>query len=177
MKQLPLFFSACMIITFSACSSKKSKTTEEQKKSVDVPTEAPKMARTANHIKIPNSSLYIIPPAGFAANETTGTITTEEGHPDMLVMKFTNDISAGKIISDQKALADKEYPGSWKEDEIKAGGHLAKIYHIKSRFGTQYYFSFADGHSDEMIIVNYDENDMATAKQLYEALKTVVVEK
>lgn len=164
---------ACLFCTsfISSCYDGKAKTQPEKQDPLTI-TDI-----TERHVKIPNSNLYIIPPPGFSANELTGTITTEEGHPDILVMKIISGTTSEKIILDQKALADKEFPGSWKEDDITADGHTAKVYHIKSRFGTQYYFSFTDGHTDEMIIVNYDENDMATAKKLYEALKTVVTEK
>ena len=37
--------------------------------------------------------------------------------------------------------------------------------------------AFTDGYTDEMIIANYEEKDAATAKAMYEALKTVVVKK
>ena len=171
---LPVLFFAILL---AACSGNSTKQATDTGKEKTETTQGENPSKTVNHIKIPNSSLYIIPPSGFTANEMTGTITTEEGHPDILVMKIISGTTSDKIIADQKALADKEFPGSWKEDDKTTDGHTAKVYHIKSRFGTQYYFSFTDGHSDEMIIINYDENDMATSKQLYEALKTVVVEK
>ena len=35
--------------------------------------------------------------------------------------------------------------------------------------------SFTDGYTDEMIIANFVESEAATGKEMYEALKTVVV--
>jgi hypothetical protein len=41
----------------------------------------------------------------------------------------------------------------------------------------QYYFAFTDGYTDEMIIANYEEKNAATGKEMYVAMKTVVVKK
>lgn len=159
---------------FTSCSGNRNKTAAEA--GTETPT-APKSAKTANHILVPNSHLYIIPPPGFAANEMTGTITTEEGHPDILVMKIISGTTPEIVLGQLKEEADKRSPGSWKEEELLVGGHKAKIYHSNGMAGPQYYLAFTDGYTDEMIVVNYDDGDPATGKQLYDALQTVVAEK
>ena len=165
-----------VLILFTSCSSDKNKSTDKQEKPGNTSTVTAKAAKTSAHIRVPNSHLYIIPPSGFAANELTGTITTEEGHPDILVMKIISGSTPEKLIGDLKTQADKDYPGSWKEENVSISGHQAKIYHSKGMAGAQYFLAFTDGYTDEMIIVNYDESDIATSKQLYEALKTVIFE-
>ena len=173
--QQRLFF-AVLLFTFffTACSANRNKTVPDA--GTETPT-TPKSAKTAKHILVPNSHLYIIPPPGFAANEMTGTITTEEGHPDILVMKIISGTTAETVLGQLKVEADKSFPGSWKEEELLISGHKAKIYRSKGMAGSQYYLAFNDGYTDEMIVVNYDDKDPATSKQLYEALQTVVAEK
>lgn len=162
--------------TLFSCGQKKSSEAKVENK--EEKSNAPVSSKiTAKHIKIPNSNLYIIPPPGFAANATTGTITTGQQHADILIMKIIAGTTPEKIFSELKAQADKDYPGSWKQNSISVDGHMATIYQLKNIAGGQYYFTFNDGHTDEMIIANFEESEPATGRQIYEALRTVVVEK
>jgi hypothetical protein len=165
----------CTLI-ISSCSNNKTKVQPQEQKETATKNENAS-AKTPRHIRVPNSSLYIILPPGFAASEISGTITTEEGHPDFMVMKIISGTTPEKFFSEIKEQADKNFPRSWKEEKVLVSGHKAKIYQAKTLAGSQYYLAFTDGYTDEMIIANYDESDIATGKQVYEALKTVVVEK
>ena len=128
-------------------------------------------------MQIPNSHLYIIPPAGFAVNEIAGSIGKGEEYANFGVMKIISGYTPEKYFSELKIEADKNFPGSWKQDDIIADGHKATIYQYKTAAFTQYYLAFTDGYTDEMIIANFEESEANTGKEMYEAMKTVVVEK
>ena len=165
-------------ITLTAgCSSKNGRSKTENPINNESPTATQKSTKTASHVKIPNSNFYIIPPPGFAANATTGTITNGDGHPDILVMNIISGSTNEKFISELKAQVNKDSPDSWNEEKITLSGHEAIVYKAKTLAGQQYYLVFNDGYTSEMIVVNYDESDKAISNQLYEALKTVVIEK
>ena len=168
----------CFGITFIifSCSGNKTKTQREEKKETtrDKPVGS---VITDKHVKIPNSSLYIIPPAGFAVDELSGTLAQTNGTAHYMQMQILAGYTKEKLFSEFKSEADKNFPGSWKEEAVSIAGHNATIYHNKTAAYSQYYMAFADGYTDEMIIANYEESEAATGKEMYEALKTVVVKK
>ena len=135
------------------------------------------VTKTDRHVKIPNSSLYIIPPAGFAVEETSATLTETDGTAYYMQMQILSGETKQSLFAKFKSEADKNFPGSWKEEAITVNGHTATIYHSKNTAFNQYYLAFTDGYTDEMIIANYEEKNSATGKSMYEAMKTVVVEK
>jgi len=133
--------------------------------------------KTANHIQIPNSQLYIIPPVGFAADELSGTLAQTEGTAHFMQMQILSGYTPASFFAMMKAEADKTFPGSWKEEAVTVNGHTAIIYHSKTAAFMQYYFAFTDGYTDGMIIANYEEKHAATGTAMKEAMKTVVAEK
>jgi hypothetical protein len=177
MKAIVIFYLLFFTVFFTACSSGNSNQPTDVGEKNTATVEVQKSVKTSKHIKIPNSNLYIIPPSGFAASEISGTITNEEGHPSVLVMKIVVGTTLATFFEQLKTQSDKDFPGSWKEEDVLIGEHKSKIYQAKTAAGSQYYLAFTDGYTDEMIIVNYDEKDIATSKLLFEALKTAVVEK
>lgn len=180
--QKPIYLIAlpfiCFGITFiiSSCSGNKTNTQREEKKETtrDKPVGS---VITDKHVKIPNSSLYIIPPAGFAVDELSGTLAQTNGTAHYMQMQILAGYTKEKLFSEFKSEADKNFHGSWKEEAVSIAGHNATIYHNKTAAYSQYYMAFTDGYTDEMIIANYEESEAATGKEMYEALKTVVVKK
>ena len=132
---------------------------------------------TDKHVKIPNSHLYIIPPAGFVVNEVASKLGKGEDYAHFGMMKIFSGYTPEKYFTELKAQADKDFPGSWKQEDIIADGHKATIYLYKNAGVLQHYLAFTDGYTDEMIIANFIESEAATGKAMYEALKTVVKEK
>ena len=171
---LILYISCALFI--SSCSDSKTKAQPEEQKEKGTEKQATSII-TEKHVKIPNSSLYIIPPAGFAADETSGTLAQTEGTAHYMQMQIFSGETQESLFAKFKSEADKNFPGSWKEEPITINGHAATICHCKSAGYSQYFMAFTDGYTDEMIIANYEEKDAATAKAMYEALKTVVVKK
>ncbi len=162
-----------IIIGFSCSDSKtKGQPQTEEKTTATVAT-----AKTDKHVKVPNSHLYIIPPSGFAADELTGTLAQTEGTAHYMQMQILSGYTPNSLFATMKAEADKNFPGSWREETITVGGHTATMYHSKNAGYMQFYFAFTDGYTDEMIIANYEEKEAATGKAMYEAMKTVVVGK
>lgn len=160
----------------SSCSGNKTKAQPgEQKETVSVQSAVSE--KTDRHVKIPNSHLYIIPPAGFSVDELSGTLAQTDGTAHFMQMQILSGYTKEKLFSEFKSEADKNFPGSWKEEPVTVNGHTATIYHSKTAAYMQYYFAFTDGYTDGMIIANYEEKDAATAKAMYEALKTVVATK
>ena len=133
--------------------------------------------KTAAHVQIPNSHLYIIPPAGFSVSETAGTLGKGEEYAHFIMMNILSGATPEKFFAELKTEADKNFPGSWKQENIIADGHKATLYQYKTAGVMQHYLAFTDGYTDEMIIANFEESEAATGKQMYEAMKTVVVEK
>jgi hypothetical protein len=166
---------SCIII-ISSCSDSKTKPQPQEQK--ETATEKPVAALvTDRHVKIPNSQLYIIPPAGFVVNEAMGNIGRGEEYAHFGVMKIISGTTPEKYFSELKAQADKDFPGSWKQEDIIADGHKATMYQYKNAGVLQHYLAFTDGYSDEMIMANFVESEAATGKEMYEAMKTVVVGK
>ena len=168
----------CFGITFIifSCSGNKTKTQREEKKET-TPEKPAASILTDKHVKIPNSSLYIIPPAGFAVDDLSGTLAQTNGTAHYMQMQILSGETQHSLFAKFKSEADKSFPGSWKEEAVSIAGHNATIYHNKTAAYSQYYMAFADGYTDEMIIANYEESEAATGKEMYEALKTVVVKK
>ena len=160
----------------SSCSDSKTKTQTEGEKETAIEKPAASVI-TDKHVKIPNSSLYIIPPAGFAADALTGTLAQTEGTAHYMQMQILSGETQQSLFAKFKSEADKNFPGSWKEEPITVNGHAATICRCKTAGYSQYFMAFTDGYTDEMIIANYEEKDMTTAIAMYEALKTVVVKK
>jgi hypothetical protein len=127
---------------------------------------------TDKHVQIPNSPLYIIPPAGFTVNTTTMQLAKE--YANFMRMKILSGYTPETFFGGLKSEADKNFPGSWKEENFIADGHKAVIYQYNTGAVMQYYLAFTDGTTDEMIIVNHESEDAATGKAMYDALKTVV---
>lgn len=163
---------SCTLI-ISSCSDSKTKAPQEGEKETAV--EKPETAViTEKHVKIPNSRLYIIPPAGFAIDNLSGTLAEANGTAHYMQMQIVSGETQQSLFAKFKSEADKNFPGSWKEESVTINGHTATIYHAKTAAYSQYFLAFTDGYSEEMIIANYEEKDMATAT-MYEAFKTVVV--
>ena len=165
------------IIDLLSCSNSKTKA-EPQEQNETTPEKPATSVITDKHVKIPKSHLYIIPPAGFSANETLGTMGRgEEVYAHFIQMKIISGTTPEKFFSELKVQADKDYPGSWKQEDIIADGHKATLYQYKNAGVLQHYLAFTDGHTDEMIVANFVESEAAIGKEMYEAMKTVVVEK
>lgn len=159
------------IAALLSCSN--NKTTKEEPAAKEPAAASPSSGTlTDKHVQIPNSPLYIIPPAGFAINTTTMQLAKD--YPNFMRMKILSGYTPETFFGSLKAEADKKYPGSWKEDAIIADGHKAVIYHYTMGAIVQYYFAYTDGTTDEMIIATFEDTDAATGKAMYEALKTVV---
>lgn len=92
-------------------------------------------------------------------------------------MQMFGDYTPQKYFDELKVQADKDFPGSWKEEKLTVDGHAASIYTYKTSAVIQYYLAFTDGYTDEMIIASFEETEMETGKEMYEALKTVIAEK
>jgi hypothetical protein len=135
------------------------------------------VTKTDRHVKIPNSHLYIIPPAGFMVNENMGKLGKGENYAHFGMLKIFSGTTPEKYFSELKAQEDKDFPGSWKQEDIIADGHKATLYQYKNAAVFQHYLAFKDGYTDEMIIANFEESEAVTGMEMYEALKTVVVEK
>jgi hypothetical protein len=171
---LTICISCTLIIT--SCSDNKTKAPPEGKKEKAVEKPAASVL-TDKHVKIPNSSLYIIPPAGFAADALTGTLAQTEGTAHYMQMQIISGETQQSLFAKFKSEADKNFPGSWKEEPITVNGHAATICRCKTAGYSQYFMAFTDGYTNEMIIANYEEKEAATATAMYDALKTVVVKK
>ena len=92
-------------------------------------------------------------------------------------MKIISGYTPEKLFGELKAQSDKDFPGYWKQEDIIADGHKASLYQYKTAGFLQHYLVFTDGHSDEMVVANFEESEAATGKQMYEAMKTVIVKK
>lgn len=163
-----------VIFATASCSSSDSQKKVEGNET-NTKSEVVASAKTTKHIKIPGSSLYIIPPAGFIDNKTTGQLTKE--YSNFMRMQMFGDYTPQKYFDELKVQADKDFPGSWKEEKLTVDGHAASIYTYKTSAVIQYYLAFTDGYTDEMIIASFEETEMETGKEMYEALKTVIAEK
>ena len=176
MKHLIPFLILSVFLFTASCSQNDIKKEGKAGKTESKPT----VVKTVAHIQIPNSNLYIIPPAGFIENEVAGQL--QKDTPDgiihsFMVMKIISGYTWKKYFAELKADSEKNFPGFWKEEQLNVNGHIATLYQYKNFGLTQHYLYFPDGYSDEMIVANYDENDTATANEMYRVLKTVFVEK
>lgn len=134
-----------------------------------------KSSKTADHVQIPGSQLYIIPPAGFTEDKITTQLV--KGYANFEMVKIIVGYTTEKYLAELKVVADKKFPGTWKQDDIIADGHKAIICQYKQPGAMQYYLAFTDGYTDDMLLANFEDNDAATGKEIYAAMKTVIVEK
>lgn len=168
---LPLF------LFVAGCSSGDEK--KSDKKESEKPAEAGKI--TANHIKLPYSNMYIVPPAGFALDTMLHMLQkySDNGYSaNFTPMQLFMGKTAASMISELKTESEKKTPGAWTEEEVTVSGHPAKIcsYGVLGSV-KQYYLYFTDGSTNDMLVANYDSKNGATGKQMFNAMKTVVIEK
>jgi len=163
-----------LIISIFSCSESKTKApppTGETSKANSAST------KTDKHVLVPNSHLYIIPPAGFMVSEPSGTVAKTGGYAHLLMMKIISGYTPAVFFSELKAEAEKSTNGTWQEENLLVDGHKATLY-LSGRGGIyQRYLVFNDGHTDEMLVANYEESEAAEGIEMYEAMKTVVVKK
>jgi hypothetical protein len=173
-----LILSICLACTLfiSSCSDNKRKTAPSAQKETAIEKPASSVI-TDKHVKIPNSQLYLIPPTGFTVDDLSGTVAQKNGTAHFMQMQILSGYTQKSFFETMKTEAEKNFPGSWKEEPITVNGHAATICRCKTAGYSQYFMAFTDGYTDEMIIANYEEKDMTTAIAMYEALKTVVVKK
>lgn len=157
----------------SSCTDGKAKAQPEEQKKI-ANEKQDNSTITDQHVKIPNSNLYIIPPAGFVIDEASGTLGDADGTAYFMQMRILSGTISEKLLADFKSEADKNFPGSWKEEAVIVNGHKANIYSLKNTAYNQYILVFTDSYSDEMVIGNYEENGTSNGKEMYEALKTVI---
>lgn len=172
-----LIITGLSFLLLSGCKEKATNKTTTDIQETAEPKVTQTVTKTDRHVKIPNSHLYIIPPAGFAVNEAIGNIGKGEDYAHFMQMQIISGYTPEKYFSELKAQADKDFPGSWKQEDIIADGHKATLYQYKNAAVFQHYLAFTDGYTDEMIIANFEESEAATGKEMYEAMKTVIVEK
>lgn len=133
----------------------------------------PALAKSAAHVQVPGSHLYLIPPTGFSSNSTT--MQLEKEGATIMMMQFFAGKTPASFFAELKAQSEKDYPGYWKEETINAGGHTASLYRYKAFGLAQHYLHFTDGSTDQMLVARFDENDSATAAALYKALQTTLI--
>ncbi len=174
-----LLFSSLVLamLMLTACGGKSDKPKDETENTdkEKAETGAEKGNKTAQHVKVPETNLYIIPPAGFAVDTLTQQLSN--GYPNFMRMRFLSGYTIDNFFSGLKKQAEIDFPGSWKEDKFTVQGHEAIIFTYKNAAVIQYYLVFPDHFSEDMILATHEEKDMATGKDMYAALKTVVVEK
>jgi hypothetical protein len=165
------------LIAAVACSGNDS--TIVEKESATNKKLSPPAIRTAGHMKVPGSNLFIVPPAGFETNTTTYQLVKNDDKyiysANFIIMFGT--INLADYFASIKKDSEAKFPGVWKEEALDLGGHNAKICRFQAQEGIkgcQIYFT--DGSSEKMIIGFYDEKDAITGDEMYEALKTVVIE-
>lgn len=157
-----------------SCSGNKSKDQSAGSKEVSI-AEPVADPISKEHVNIPNSHLYIIPPAGFVINEAAGTLGTADGYAHFMMMNILSGYTPEKYFNELKTQADKDFPGSWKEESITINGHPAFLCIYKTAAFNQIYLAFTDGSASEMVIGNFEDAEAVTGKAMYEAMKTVVV--
>lgn len=166
---------SCTILIIS-CSGNNTKAQPQTQKEM-VAGNTPSNVITKLHIKVPNSHFYIIPPKEFSVNKISGTVVKANGYAHFLVMKIISGPTRQALLSELKADCDKNHPGAWQQEDAIIDGHKATIYQYKMGAIYQRYLMFTDGHTNEMLLANYEESEAADGNDMFEALKTVVVMK
>ena len=178
MKQFYQVFYGLFVLLLSACSNEPGK--NESQIVGDNKTQ-PVGDITDNHVRVPNSNLYIIPPAGFVAETSSGTIrkhSEDDYSANFLVMKFLSGYTNEKYLAELKTESEKKYPGVWKEEKVEINGHAATICkHKTMEMVTGYHVYFTDGYTDETLAAFYDDKDEQTGNEMNKALKTLVAKK
>jgi hypothetical protein len=165
----------CTILILS-CSGNNTKAQQQTQKET-VAGNTPSNIITKLHLKVPNSHFYIIPPKDFSVNKISGTIVKANGYAHFIVLKIISGRTRQALLSELKADCNRRHPGAWQQNEAIIDGHKAITYLYKMGKIYQRYLLFTDGHTNEMLIANYEESEAADGNDMFEALKTVVVMK
>lgn len=121
---LTLYISCTLII--SSCSDSKTKAQPEEQKEKGTEKQATSII-TEKHVKIPNSSLYIIPPAGFAADETSGTLAQTEGTAHYMQMQIFSGETQESLFAKFKSEAEKQSDGNNKTESKADTARMASF--------------------------------------------------
>lgn len=162
---------ACIV--FYSCTNNDSagqKKVVVEEKAADNP---PANTITDKHVAIPGSSIYIIPPAGYAVNNTTMQLSN--GTSNFMMMKMVSGYTPETYLKELQADCEKNFPGGWQREEITSGKIKFAICRYQTAAFMQYYLVFTDPVSNEMVVVNFDEKDYDAALAIRAALKTAVI--
>jgi hypothetical protein len=165
-----------ILIGLIACTGGENKSGAKENKQQENPQ--PAVHKTPAHVRVPNSKLFIIPPVGFFPDTLSGQLTKEyEGYvPSFGVMIMSSNMVTDYFTS-IKQDSESKNPGVWKEEQTNAGGHEVIIYRFPVGPDVRgYQLRFTDGSTDQMIMAFYPAKDTALEKEMYKALKTVVID-
>jgi hypothetical protein len=133
--------------------------------------------KTAKHINIPGTRLFIIPPAGFTVSKTiTGLQKGETSMVNVMDLVggnfYSNTANFSKAGFEQKGIRVFDYR------EIKVNGFPAKYMLMQGDPDTKMVsLVFGDTSFSTMIMAIYPPTDEATGKQLIAALNTIHYDK
>jgi hypothetical protein len=132
--------------------------------------------RTAAHVNLYGSELYIIPPEGFKVDDKTGLLMNRE-LADLRGLSVLGDMTNKRYEAELKANVYNYDADAWMEEDLLVNGHKARVFRKKQTELFSYYFYFTDGYSNDMAIGHYDVKDTVGGKRMYEAFKTIVAVK
>lgn len=166
-----------ILLVMNACTNNERKVSKNEINPVIELSKSPQ--KTAQHVQVPNSDLYMIPPAGFLLDTVAYQLVKSGKRYDasFMVMKMYG-INVKDYFASLKKDAESKYPGVWKEEETIISGHPAKIYQFPiGPEVTGHQLHFTDGSTEEMIFAQYGNDDVDMGNEMLDALKTVIIEK
>ncbi|MFL5744136.1 MAG: hypothetical protein ACJ751_05690 [Niastella sp.] len=133
--------------------------------------------KTNQHVNIPGTRLYIIPPASFTLSQSPAGLQ-KSGNAAITVTDlvggnyYTNAANFNKAGFDQRGIKTFDF------QEIKVNGYPAKYVSLQGDANARmYWLVFGDTTFSTMVMGVYPETDATTGKEILSALNTIYYDK
>lgn len=130
-------------------------------------------SKTSQHVNIPGTRLYMIPPAGFTVSQTPAGLQ-KAGNAAITVTDlvggnyYTNAANFNKAGFIRRGIKTYDY------QEIKVNGYPAKYVSLQGDANARmYWLVFGDTSFSTMVMGVYPQTDAATGKEILGALNTI----
>ena len=134
-------------------------------------------SKTNQHVNIPGTRLYIIPPASFTLSQAPAGLQ-KSGNAAITVTDlvggsfYTNAANFNKAGFDQRGIKTYDY------QEIKVNGYPAKYVSLQGDANARmYWLVFGDSSFSAMVMGVYPATDANTGKEILGALNTIYYDK
>jgi len=134
-------------------------------------------SKTSQHVNIPGTRLYMVPPTGFTLSQAPAGLKNGE-NAGITVTDLVNGNYFTNAASFNKAGFDQRNIKTYDFQEIKVNGYPAKYVSLQGDANARmFWLVFGDSSFSTMVMGVYPATDTKTGKQILDALNSICYDK